>query len=189
LPGREELIGAKQNRVVNLTILAPAKQVVVIPVSCVEVGRWEAKTEDFQPAEHVMYSRARAAKAAHVSFSMVAGDRRQADQSAIWNQIALKSQRLGAHSATGAMKAIYDARGGAIEAYLRAFVWTERQAGLIFSIGSEDMGLDLMDHPHAMRAMLPKLVRSYALDAIEAPHSAPATTAAAKEFIRHQIGV
>jgi hypothetical protein len=180
----EELVGAKQNRVVNLTILAPAKQVIVIPVSCVEAGRWETKTEVFQPAEHVMYSRGRAAKAAQVSFSMVAGDGRQADQSAIWNEIALKSQRMGAYSATGAMKAIYDARGGAIDEYLRAFVRTEGQAGLIFSIGSEDMGLDLMDHPHAMSAMLPKLVRSYALDAIEAPHSAPATTDAAKEFIR-----
>jgi hypothetical protein len=62
----EELIGAKQNRVVNLTILAPAKQVIVIPVSCVEAGRWRAKTEDFRPAEHVMYSRARAVKAAQV---------------------------------------------------------------------------------------------------------------------------
>jgi hypothetical protein len=80
--------------------------------------------------------------------------------------------------------AIYDARGGAIDAYLRAFIWTERQAGLIFSIGPEDMGLDLMDHPCAMRAIFSKLVRSYALDAVEAPHSAPATTDAAKEFIR-----
>jgi hypothetical protein len=184
----EELVGAKQNRVVNLTILAPAKQVIVIPVSCVEAGRWEAKTEDFQPATHVMYTRARAAKATQVSLSMVSGDRRQADQSAIWSEIALKSQRLGAHSATGAMKAIYDARAGAIDAYLRDFVWMERQAGVIFSIGSEDMGLDLMDHPHAMRAMLPKLVRSYALDAIEAPSSAPATTDAAKEFIRRVAG-
>src|SRR5258706_16469161 len=36
----EELIGAKQNRILNLTILAPARTALPIPVSCVESGRW-----------------------------------------------------------------------------------------------------------------------------------------------------
>ena len=183
----EELIGAKQNRVVNLTILAPAKQVIVIPVSCVEAHRWYSNAEDFKPAEHVMYSRARAAKAAQVSSSMAAGASRRSDQSAIWDEIAAKCERLGAVSPTQAMNVMYDSMAVSIDTYLRAFVWAERQAGVIFAIGKETMGLDLMDHPYTMRTMLPKLVRSYALDAVEAPDSAAVTTAGATKFL-HRIG-
>ncbi len=179
----EELVGAKQNRALNLTILARAKQVIVIPVSCVEAGRWHAETDTFRPAEHVMYSRARAAKGAQVSLSMAANDSRRSDQSAIWDEIASKSERLAAASPTQAMNAIYDSKAVPLDVYQGAFAWAEHQVGVVFAFGSATMGLDLMDHPYTMRTMLPKLVRSYALDAVEAPHSPAAAPGAAAEFL------
>ncbi len=53
----EELIGAKQNRILNLTVLVPAKTEMVIPVSCVEQGRWRegfypVSTDGFEQAEN-----------------------------------------------------------------------------------------------------------------------------------------
>ena len=179
----EELIGAKQNRVVNLTILAPAKQVVVIPVSCVEAGRWHFQSAAFRTSEHVMYSRARAAKAAQVSRSMTEHGSRRSAQGDIWLEIAAKSETLGAPSPTGAMQAIYDSKAVQIDAYVRAFTWADCQAGVIFGTGSQTIGLDLLDHPQTMRSLLPKLVRSYALDAMEAPNAAKLGRSGATEFL------
>ena len=165
----EELIGAKQNRVLNLTILVPAKSTISIPVSCVEAGRWKMTTPDFQTAPHVMYSRVRGDRVSQVTQSMRSTGARKSDQAAVWGDIAEKAASLHAASPTGAMSAIYERHASSIEEFARAFAWQDGQRGLAFAIGNEVRGLDIFDHAEVLRRFFPKLIRSYALDALDAP--------------------
>src|SRR5262245_6149610 len=103
----EELVGAKQNRVLNLTILVSAKQTTVIPVSCVEAGRWSMTSSDFRPANHFMYARARGDRVSQVTQSMRDTSSRRSNQAAIWEEIAGKSARLRVASPTQSMSDLY----------------------------------------------------------------------------------
>jgi ARG and Rhodanese-Phosphatase-superfamily-associated Protein domain len=42
----QELVGAKQNRVLNVTVLIEAESEVLLPLSCVEEGRWHELRPD-----------------------------------------------------------------------------------------------------------------------------------------------
>ena len=66
----EYLQGAKQDRTVNLTILAPTNKEITLPVSCVEAGRWsKAKNRTFIPYDKLHYINAKAERHAYVSRS------------------------------------------------------------------------------------------------------------------------
>ena len=49
----EVLVGAKQNRVANLSIMLPPATDTVIPVSCVEACRWSYASDNFQALREV----------------------------------------------------------------------------------------------------------------------------------------
>jgi hypothetical protein len=175
----EELVGARQNRIVNLTIMVPARQTITIPVSCVEAGRWRHDSSGFTPAPRAQYAKARGDKMRHVTASLRFEGSRHADQQAIWEDIAAKASRLDAASDTGAMSAIFERHATPIEAYADAIPVVDGQTGAVFAVDGVVKGLDLFDSAETLRKILPKLVRSYAADAIESRRR-PARNASAK---------
>ena len=163
----EELVGAKQNRIVNLTILVPAKSKVLIPVSCVEAGRWNRRTRGFTSSGNAQYSRARGRKMAQVSQSLGAVGEARTDQHWIWADIAAKSDRLAVDSQTSAMSNIFEAHQATVEAYVQALPAVAGQCGAVFLQEGRPVGIDLFESEAIFAALLPKLLRSYALDALD----------------------
>jgi hypothetical protein len=163
----EELVGAKQDRVVNLTILVPPKTSLTIPVSCVEAGRWREVSREFAPASHAYYSSGRRAKVAQVSMSLRSDGARSSDQGAIWSEIEMKSARMGSDSGTRAASAMYEKERHNLDGFVEGLRPQEGQVGAVFAIRGQIAGLDVFDSPCTWTSLMPKLVRSYGLDALD----------------------
>ena len=149
----EELLGAKQSRVVNLTILVPAHAELTIPVSCVEAGRWRARSRSFTSSPRTQYASGRAKRMRHVSYAMMCSGERVSDQGSVWDDIAEKSERLSASSPTSAMEEIYKVHERSIDSFVEAMAPVDRQVGVVFAVGRRVIGFDLFDRPATLRRM------------------------------------
>jgi hypothetical protein len=91
----EELVGAKQNRILDRSLLVQAKSKTPVPVSCVERGRWSYRSERFASAPRAAYPELRRAK------------REGGGQAEVWMNVAAKSSRRDAWSPTDASEEMY----------------------------------------------------------------------------------
>ena len=162
----QELIGAKQHRILNLTILVPARSTLAIPVSCVERGRWHWSRRDFAESEDIAFAKLRMQKARSVSANLRQAGSRRADQAEVWSSVSQKSFDLGTSSHTDAMRDSYEQRRDVLNGYVQAFPAIDEQVGVVFALNGEVTGVDLFDHPATFKVVLPRLVRSQALDAL-----------------------
>jgi hypothetical protein len=157
----EELVGAKQNRILDRTILVQAGTKTAVPVSCVERGRWDYRSERFAPAPRAAYPELRLAK------------RLGGGQGAVWQNVASKAERLQAFSPTDAAEALYVSRGASLEEYVAKLPRRDGQCGSIVSLAGRVVCLDYVSRSDVYAGLYPKLLRGYALDAVEHPVDAP----------------
>jgi hypothetical protein len=164
----EELAGAKQNRILNLSILVPGASELEFPVACVEQGRWAWRGRGFSGTERVIYSKLRRSNAAAVTRNLDFHGLRDSDQGEVWDSIAVKQMRMEVHSDTGAAAALYERYRADLEEFVGRTCALPGQVGAAFVVDGGFAGLDLLAGPDLLARLLPKLVRSYALDVLDA---------------------
>jgi hypothetical protein len=181
----EELVGAKQNRVLNLSIMLGPKRETVIPVSCVEQGRWDTQSGSFRTEQRVQFARGRAQKMEQVSGSLRSKGTADADRDAVWAEISAKSARMNVESPTEAMAALFESRHDDFGEYLDAIPTLHGQIGAAYAIGETLLGVDVFDSDVTFRKLAPKLLASYALDAMEVERpAAPPDSSSVNAFIQ-----
>jgi len=192
----EELKGAKQNRIVNATILVPAGAKLTLPVSCVEQGRWRYEAEGFSSSGEALFAKGRFRKAERMASARrmkearqvnadwtpdpaheagpIRGSTRRAEvlgdfdagQHAVWEDVQEALRETGTSSASSAMHDSYVLRRAEIDSLSSAFAPADRQVGAVFYIDGRAVGIEVADSPRAFGVIFGKIVRSYCLNAL-----------------------
>ena len=162
----EELVGARQNRILNTTVLVAAHATLRIPVSCVEQGRWSYRGKRFDPADASLFASARAKKAARVSASLRERGAHTSDQGEIWRDVARTLDERKVESPTGAMRDFYRRFADDVAATSRALSPQPGQTGAAVSVAGRWVGLDLLAAPGLFARAWATLCSGYAAEGL-----------------------
>jgi len=165
----EELVGGKQNRVLNASMMVPAKGEMPIPVTCVERGRWGYTSRRFGSGTSSSHSRLRMMMSKQVSGSYKAAGAPTSNQAAVWNEISRKMDKLGSSSSSDALHDMYQDYAQKLDAVVGELPAPEDSNGAVFAIHGKIVGADLFDKVTTLRKLWAKLIKSYAADALEEP--------------------
>ncbi len=162
----EQLVGAKQNRILNTTVLVAAQTEVTIPVSCVEQRRRGYRARHSAPRGFSLYAGLRAKKSAWVSRSLREGRGHTADQLGVWEALAQKAEAHDVHSPTGAMHDSYAPYEQEMAKAREALKPVPDQVGAVAYVAGHSAGLDLLAGPRFFSRAWPRLCAGYAADAL-----------------------
>lgn len=161
----EMLVGGDQNRTMNVTVLSPARSRTIVPVSCVEAGRWGDETRRVMASarRHAPGS-LRAAKTANLESRVDENPERHSDQGQVWEAVDRQSLAHGVESETFALDDVQTELESRIASQLDEVRALPNQIGVVCAIGTQVVGLDVFDRPSTLDHYLRAIVAGHALD-------------------------
>lgn len=163
----EEIMGAKQNRIINTTVLVKKKTKITIPVSCTEAGRWHDISNEFMKTDHLAPVRLRKTTAETVTQSLKSEDSFQSDQNEVWIIVENFMKESNTPSPTKALDEIYRTRNHDFMPYIKALSkLNSGQKGNIVFMNGKFLAMDFISLPEVYRSVYPKLLKSYVMEAM-----------------------
>ena len=162
----EEIKGAKQNRIINATMIIPAKSQQIIDVSCSESGRWNYNSQTFKHSYHMASSKVRRSKQESVNNSLRTSNQRISNQSQVWDDIESTQASLNIESSTHAQQDTFISLEKDIDNYLKHFPLQQKQNASIIIINNQVIGMELLYNADKYSQYHQRYMESYIIDAI-----------------------
>jgi hypothetical protein len=165
----EELVGGKQNRIVNTSIIILSGKVLDIPVSCMEAGRWNRQRENFASGEAMFRAKSRAVQKVGVQMSLHRDGSFRGDQGQVWREVDESLSELRVHSPTANFTEGRESVLHRIEEFVECIRPVENQVGAVFSTPAGVLGAEVLGTRDLFAASLGKIIRSFAFEVLSVP--------------------
>lgn len=163
IPEGEILQGGLQTRTVNLTVLLPEGE-HVIPVTCIEAGRW-GRYRDFRTHRYLVDAEMRRKKLRSLRERLMRWSEPRADQREVWTHVARMHAAAMVQSETEAFDALIEAYDETIENDIHGVTPLAGQVGVVVEKEGRVLGLDVFGHPTVWQKMAEKVLGGYAMAA------------------------
>jgi len=158
------LLGAKQNRVVNTSILLTPKSKTTIPVSCIESGRWRNVSPFFSPSYFAAPMSLRSSKSRQVSDNLYRRRGHTSDQGMIWNMVSELHETHKTSSPTESLSDLFDSRESEFTSFVEGFTASADANALAIFEGHELLSLDIFNRREVYAEYFGKILRGAAVD-------------------------
>ena len=184
IPAGKVLSGGRQTRTVNVSILVAPGSTIIIPVSCVEAGRWHGQHR-FEDSKRFASRSVRMAKQRSVARNVKNLRNKMSDQGAVWNSI--DSELISRHLASETKNFLYadeslnneNKRFSAVQELLEEGPEPE-QNGVAIAQGNEIVSVEVFASPEALKSSYEALIRSAIFDSPDKKVKSPGEDAVQK---------
>jgi hypothetical protein len=183
----EELRGAKQNRILNTTVLVPARARLAIPVSCVEQGRWRKTSAFFTPSKTISPYHLRHGLKSSVSRSLKERLGHRSDQGQVWDEVRKQQDALAVTSGTSALADTYQKYEGRLAEAQQALQYVAGACGLAVAIGPQVATADLFDKPATCQKVWSRLLSGLVLNALAGGRAGGSPAPSQVEALLHEV--
>jgi hypothetical protein len=182
----DQLVGAKQNRMCNSSVLIAPNTFAEIPVSCVEQGRWHKKSEAFSSSSNtatpdmrkILKQSKRDARKAFMLLQQQADPSTEtagvvqeqtavhhASQGAVWGKVENMQSFHASPSPTSSMEDVFEAKRGLIDRALQVFKYPQDARGWLIAINGEIQTIELFGKKKLCEKAWKRAMRGCVLEA------------------------
>jgi hypothetical protein len=158
------LSGAKQNRVLNASVLLYPGSKTNVPVSCIESGRWRYSSPVFTGSDYCAPAFMRSSKASNVKDNLETSGSFKSDQREVWRRVGVVLSRQNVKSGTSDLSEVYTRKRQAFKSQTDNFICNDSSNGFAVFLENRILSVDVFNRSDACKEYFHKILRGVAME-------------------------